>query len=164
MTIKLFIDSDNSVTLSCPVCNKSRVVDASRYIDRDRAVRIQAKCSCGHSYPVILERRRQHRKSVLLSGTFTCDPSRASGMSAPCRGAMTVIDISRGGVRLRFNPMPDLRIGDMINVEFTLNDARQTRIIRDVLIQNVAPPFAGAKFYRRHHLDNEIGFYLFNSK
>ncbi len=160
MTTKLFIDSDNTVTLNCPQCSKSRVVDASRYMDRDRTVRIQAKCSCGHSYPVTLERRQQHRKPVLLRGTFTFDPPH--GMSAPCRGSMTVVNISRNGVRLRFNTMPDFRIGDLINVEFMLDDTRQTLINRDVLVQNIAPPFAGVKFYRRHHLDNVIGFYLFS--
>lgn len=161
MTIKLFIDSDNNVTLSCPICNRGRVVDASRYINRDRAVRIQAKCSCGHSYPVYLERRRQYRKSTLLRGTFSYDPSISKGRSAACRGGMTVIDISRSGLRLQFNPMPDLTIGDLILVDFTLNDVQQTRINREVVIRSIAPPYAGTEFYKKNHLDNAIGFYLF---
>ena len=68
---KLFVTEDNKATLFCPVCAKSRSIDASAYIAIERVVRIRIKCPCGHHYTAQLERRRHFRKMVHFQGTYS---------------------------------------------------------------------------------------------
>ena len=90
---KLFVTEDNKATLFCPVCAKSRSIDASAYIAIERVVRIRIKCPCGHHYPAQLERRRHFRKTVNFEGFYSQAPggrvvAHASGAGRQqCRGA-----------------------------------------------------------------------------
>ena len=72
---KIFVYDDNIVSLHCPECNISKVVNVSEYIKFVKVVRFKVKCSCGNSYPVILERREWDRKDINIQGTFIYSPS-----------------------------------------------------------------------------------------
>ncbi len=154
MTVKLFLESDNTVVISCSQCNKTKNLDAKRI----KGTRIKAKCSCGHISTFQLEKRRHYRKETDLRGSYRVMPS---GTTPPDSGMMTVVNLSRNGVRLKFNTFPALNIGDVVSIQFNLDDRNHSLVNRDVVVQNVDGPYVGARFHRSSNMDNVIGFYLF---
>ncbi|MFO7930772.1 MAG: PilZ domain-containing protein [Desulfosalsimonas sp.] len=160
MTVKAFITSENTASITCPVCQKSVTKDVSRFKDADRYIKLKAHCSCGHSYSVFLERRQQYRKTVALRGVYKHQDPGAESSSGQHWGSMTVVDISRTGIRMKLNVPPRFRVGDRISVEFRLDDANNSLIQRDVIVQNITDSNVGATYSMSHSYDNVIGFYL----
>lgn len=155
MTIKLFIEDDNTVTISCGQCNKSKTVDAARFKGHSR---IKVQCTCGHVSTFQLEKRKHYRKTTDLKGTYRIIDT---GGNTPETGVMTVVDISRNGVRMKFNAFPVLHISDIMNIAFNLDDANHSLVDRQVVVQNIEEPYIGATFQHPLGMDNIIGFYLF---
>ena len=161
MAHKIYINSDNTATFTCPECGKTKNADVSRFANREKTVKIKATCACGHSYNVFLERRRQFRKNTNLPGIFRCTPESTRVLTTPYKDQMLVVDISRTGLRLKILSMPNLHVGDQLNVEFNLDDKNQSLISRDVIIKNINAPYVGVQYAQRTHHDSIIGFYLF---
>ena len=155
MALKLFIHDNDTITITCPECKKTKNMPVSRFKGRTRA---KIKCTCGNTIPIQLEKRRYYRKETDLSGKYRVIQTRNN---PPDSGTMTVADISKNGVRLRFSAFPFIEIGDILNIQFNLDDKNRSFVDRNVVIQNIDAPYAGAKFHRPHELDNVIGFYLF---
>ncbi|MCF8110710.1 MAG: PilZ domain-containing protein [Desulfobacteraceae bacterium] len=160
MTVKAFITSENTATITCPVCKRSVTKDVSKFRDADKFIKLKAHCPCGHSYTVFLERRQQYRKSVELRGTYKHHHPDAPQESSGHWGTMTVVDISRTGIRMKLNVTPTFKVGDRISVEFRLDDANKSLIKRDVIVQNIKGPYVGATYSMAQSYDNIIGFYL----
>ncbi len=154
MTIKLFLEPDNTVVISCSQCNKTKNLDAKRI----KGTRIKAKCTCGHISTFQLEKRRHYRKETDLRGKYRVIPNDRTPSDS---GIMTVVNLSRNGVRLKFSAFPVLNIGDVVSIEFNLDDRNHSLVHRDVVVQNIEGPYVGARFHRPNSMDNVIGFYLF---
>ncbi len=160
LTQKIFISDNNTATLVCPECNASKDTDVTKYKKLERAVRLKIKCTCGNSYSVMLERRRYYRKATQLQGNYVY--SLSSGQQQ--KGSMTVMDISRGGVKLKFAVLPKIKVGDTFNVEFRLDDKQQSLIRKQVIARNIIDPFIGVEFSSADSSDpsdKALGFYLF---
>ena len=155
MAVKAFTEMDNTVTIACPRCNKVKSVDVSLFKGRTR---FKVRCPCGNIAKYELEMRKQYRKKTELRGSYRVTSTKSQRFES---GEMTVVDISRKGVRLMFKTPPSLDVGDRIKIRFTLDDANQSLVEREVIIQNIKVPYAGARFNRPNDLDNVIGFYLF---
>ncbi len=155
MAIKLFIEDENTVTISCGQCKKSKTVDAARFKGHSR---IKVQCTCGHISTFQLEKRRHYRKTTDLKGTYRITDT---GGNTPDSGVMTVVDISRNGMRMKFNSFPLLHLGDIMNIAFNLDDANHSLVDRQVVVQNIEAPYIGTKFQHPGSMDNIIGFYLF---
>ncbi len=160
MTVKAFISSDNTATITCPVCQKSKTKDVSKYKDADKSIKLKAHCPCGHTYTVFLERRKQYRKETEFRGTYKYQSPHAISSQSEYWGLMTVVDISRTGIRMKLNVMPRFNVGDRITVEFRLDDANNSLIKRDVIVQNIKGLYVGANYAMAQSYDNIIGFYL----
>lgn len=159
MMQKAFVSGDNKVTFSCPQCRNSRTVDVARYKDLEKAVKIKVHCPCGHDYPVMLERRRQYRKAVSLPGTYTRIVHHRRNGS----GSMVVRDVSRLGLLIRVGDATHLNVGDMLEVEFQLDDKRRSPIHKEVIIRKIAGYDLGTEFASidaGNASDKAIGFYL----
>jgi len=160
LTVKAFINSENKATITCPLCQKSITKDMSRYKDADKFIKLKAHCSCGHTYAVFLERRKQYRKGVEFRGIYKHHVPHAASRNAEQWGAMTVVDISRTGIRMKLGVSPRFQVGDRISVEFRLDDANNSLIQRDVIVQNIKGFHVGAHYASPQSYDNIIGFYL----
>lgn len=160
MIVKSFIASDNTAAITCPECQKTIIKDVSRYAEADNIIKLKAKCSCGHSFTVFLERRRQYRKSTELRGTYLYAPAHSASKSAQHWGSMVVTDISRTGIRMKLNVQPRFQVGERITVEFRLDDANNSLIKREVIVQHIKGLDVGVTYARAHSYDNIIGFYL----
>jgi len=162
MPVKVFVNSDNTATLMCPNCQKTRIVDVSKYMRPDAPSKLKAKCKCGHSYAVSLEKRKYFRKETQLEGIYRYTVSNSVVSSAEVQGRLMVVNISKTGMRLKLNSMPRFQVGDLINVEFRLDDSKKSLISRNVYVRNMKGLFIGVEYASQPSLDSALGFYLFH--
>ena len=156
---KAFITRDNKVTFSCPQCKGIRTVDMTQYTVLEKAVKIKVHCPCGHDYPVMLERRKQYRKTVSLPGTFT----RFFNHRPAGKGTMVVKDVSRNGLQIRVSDANHLKVGDLLEVDFKLDDNKRSPIHKEVVIRKIVGYDLGTEFTSidaGNASDKAIGFYL----
>ena len=156
---KAFITRDNKVTFSCPQCKGMRTVDVTKYKALEKAVKIKVRCPCGHDYPVMIERRKQFRKAVSLPGTF----SRIFNDRRAGSGTMVVKDVSRNGLQIRVNDSSYMKAGDILEVEFKLDDNKRSPIRKEVVIRKIVGYDLGTEFTSvdaGNASDKAIGFYL----
>lgn len=152
MPEKVYIGENNMATFRCPKCDKSKTTDVSRYKHIQTAVRVKLKCPCGHAYTVLLERRKHVRKNLNLTGSFFHEGNRS-------KGTMTVLDLSRSGVRIRLAFAIEIQTGDKLNLEFTLDDKDHSVVTKEVVVRSVNDLLIGAEFTAKEHYD-KLGSYL----
>ena len=150
---KIFITSSMKAILSCPVCERSREVDVSDFMSREKQVALKCKCKCGSRFDTILERRRSVRKPLSVTGRIR-------------HGKLTddilVKDISRHGMQLKLLGTTVLKTGERIGVEFRLDDPLQSIINRDLRVRKVIPPDqVGCEFLSFDHHGNLGKYFLF---
>jgi hypothetical protein len=160
MAEKVFVTENNMAVFECPQCNKAKSVDVSRYKDIRQVVRIKVKCPCGHSYKVVLERRKHFRKDVNFSGSYT----HVLPDYKEDKGGMTVKNLSRSGVKIKLNVERNFKIGDILSLEFSLNDKHRSFIKKDAVIRKISNSYLGLEFNSvdsSDPSDKALGFYLF---
>ena len=146
-------------TFECPACKKSKQEDVSKFTALNKAIRLKARCSCGNAYSVFLERRRHVRKQVDFPGTYTL----LQTSSPRTEGVLRIKDLSRYGVKLKFNSAPDFNIGDHLTIEFNLDDAKHSLITKEVIVRKIMDTSVGVEFATVDSADpsdSAIGFYM----
>ena len=156
MVEKVYITNENKATFICPQCEKTKTVDVSRYAQMDQTVKVKSKCSCGHKWTAVLEKRKQYRKGANLSGIYkyVVDDREID------RGTMKIVDLSAGGVKLKLEVNRGFKVGDNLQIEFKLDDKNETLITKTVVIRNVSDSYYGAAFKDSDTYDPVLGFYL----
>lgn len=149
---KIYISSDNTATLTCPHCEKTKVIDTTKYKKREGPIKIQftfkcSKCYCGtkhaigcdgtdcmkgHKMAALLERRRHRRKKVDLPGKVT-DERRNTAL-------VKVRDISERGSLLQVVSPKTFDVGERLTVSFELDDPQHTKIEKKIIIRKMIPP------------------------
>jgi hypothetical protein len=157
MPERVYITRKQMATFTCPQCKRARTTDVSKYARSSKTIKVKVRCPCGHSYTAILEKRRRYRKDTSLPGTYQhYVDGRPRG-----KGLMTVRDLSVTGMKLRVNPGESFAVGDLLKVEFHLDDAQRTLIRKKVVIRNVNMPYLGTELAPTETVDKALGFYLF---
>ena len=156
MVEKVYITNENKATFICPRCEKTKTVDVGKYARIDQTVKVKSRCSCGHKWTAVLEKRKQYRKGAKLTGIYkyVADGSEID------RGTMKVIDLSAGGVKLKLEVNRGFKVGDNLQIEFKLDDKKQTLIKKTVVIRNVSESYYGTAFKDADTYDPVLGFYL----
>jgi hypothetical protein len=158
MIEKIYVTSNQMATFICPECQRSKTVDVSKYTTVDKIVRVKVKCPCGHAYTSILEKRKKYRKDTNLPGAFfRLVDGRKVGHQL-----MTVRDLSTIGMKLRVNGHHDCTIGDILVVEFHLDDTPRTLIKKKVIVRNIIGQDIGTELAPTEAVDKALGFYLFS--
>jgi hypothetical protein len=155
---KVYITSKQMATFVCPKCQNSKTVNVSQYVGIDKIVKVNVKCPCGNAYTSILEKRKKYRKETNLHGSYVriVDGKEAEG------GLMTVRDLSTTGMKLNINGDHGCSTGDVIRVEFHLDDTHRSLIRKKVIIRNVHGKLIGAELAPTESVDKALGFYLFS--
>lgn len=159
MTEKIFLNSDQTATFVCPKCQKTRLVDVSQYIAQKKMLRLKAKCTCGHTYKVFIDKRQKFRKETRLNGTYKYGPG--DSISKEYTGEITVVNISLSGLQIKLQSMPRFTVDDILFVEFLLDDQKKSRIQEKVVVKNIKGLYAGLEYVLHKSLNKELGFYLF---
>jgi hypothetical protein len=145
-------------TFSCPKCQKSKTVDVSQFAHLDKIVKVNVKCPCGHAYTSILEKRKKYRKETNLHGTYT----RIVNGKEAGSGLMKVVDLSITGMKLKISGNHGCTIGDVIRVEFHLDNPQRTQVKKKVIIRNIMKDEIGTALAPTEAVDKALGFYLFS--
>ncbi|SHF19620.1 PilZ domain-containing protein [Desulfacinum infernum DSM 9756] len=155
--LKVFVAEDGKGTFVCPECGFARRVEAFRLINEKKPVRV--KCQCGKTFPVSFEIRKAYRKSVFLFGEYC---RRGEEHRIP-HSQMIVEDVSATGLRFRSSLNHGLRKGDLVYVEFPLNDPRRSVIKGVAEVRWVDGKNVGAQFVDlASGSQKALGYYLMN--
>ena len=158
MTEKVYVTSKQMATFICPLCQKSKTVNVSKYASLDKMVKVKVTCPCGYGYTSILEKRKKYRKATNLPGSFV---HLVEGR--PTRGGlMKVKDLSTSGLKIHVNTEHHCAVGDIIQVEFSLDDSHRTLIRKKVIVRNIVGQTIGTEFAPTEPIDKALGFYLFS--
>jgi hypothetical protein len=153
------VQVSNKVTavFTCIKCQRKETADVSEYMKQEKNLWFNVECRCGHGYTAIIERRKQYRKETELDGTFA---QFVDGKEV-CSGNMTVYDLSLNGMKLKADVEHCLSVGDLLHIEFQLDDIRKSTIRKKVIIRNINFPFLHTEFHSAEAFDQALGFYLF---
>ena len=160
MEQRVFVTENDSAIFVCPKCNATKSADITQFKPLDRRVSLKVTCTCGNVYSVFLERRHSYRKETHFSGNFFFKPSGGRLQ----QGKVSIMNISQEGLQLTFNVMPEIHVGDIFELEFTLDDKQQTLIRKEVTVKRIMAKSMGVKFCSidpSDPSDKAIGFYLF---
>ncbi len=156
MSEKVFVSSMNELTLICPKCSKSKTADVSKYMDHTTEVKIRAKCTCGNTFRITLDRRKFYRKITNLPGIYISEKEGT-------RGQITVIDLSMGGLKFKVNVKPAIRVHDKLLVEFHLDNKSRSLIREWVIVRRIVDLQVRTEFVSfdpAGWTENNIRFYL----
>jgi hypothetical protein len=160
MTVKAYINNDQTATFVCPQCQKPKIMDVSKYAARNTQIKLKVTCGCGHQYVAHLEKRKKFRKQTNLDGIYKYTFKTPDNKISEGIGKMTVTDISFTGLRVKVHSPPRFVAGDKLTVEFKLNDVNQSLVRKEVMVQNINGLSAGLAFIFNDPYDTALGFYL----
>jgi hypothetical protein len=138
------------------MCQISKTIDVSKFIKLDKLAKFNARCRCGHTFTSLLERRKHYRKETNLTGSYV----RLVSGKPSGRGPMTVRDLSLTGMKLEVHSPHNFSEGDVLEIEFRLDDAKKTLIKSKVVVRNVRNHYLGTEFFQSEKKDKALGFYL----
>lgn len=158
MEVKKLYSQDNATaTLVCEQCGKTRVINISTVKTNPQKVR----CSCKHEFLISIEVRKFYRKPTKLAGEYVHIGENAS--KRPDKGRMIVEDLSRGGLGFRTERPHNLRVQDMIQVRFSLDDAKRSEVSKRAVVRRADSYAVGAEFLdldTSNASNRALGFYL----
>lgn len=151
---RVFIGNKTAVEVVCPQCDKSLTLPVEKIPSIGKPVR--AKCTCGIQFTVVFDRRTNYRKPTGLLGKF------ARKVNSELQVWETVInDLSRGGLSMKAPAGLDLKVGEVIRVEFRLDNVEQSLIRAQVIVKSVRRGAIGVEFHSlEEHTRKQLGFYL----
>ncbi len=159
MTERFHITREDKTTVRCPQCHQTKTVDVAAYRHIEKTVKVRCRCTCGHLFMGVLDKRGQFRKETNLPGSYRTVESRCSAS-----GLLTVRNISRTGLKLFLNANPGLVAGDSIRVKFSLDDAARSLVEKDVVVRKIDGLEIGTEFAQPLHNsspgERALGFYL----
>ena len=156
MQKKVFITPNQTAVFTCPMCENSKTADVSKFVKLEKKVKIKVKCACDHTFSSLLERRKHYRKEINLIGSFVLF---VSGKPAS-RGNITVRDLSLTGLKFEVFGNHNLSVGDVLEIEFQLDDVKKTPIKKKVVVRNIKNAYIGTMFLETKIEDTTLGFYL----
>jgi len=154
-TLTVHVRGDNTATLVCPSCNAVKNFSAAKY--RNMRHRLTVRCHCKTSFPVLLNFRRNFRKPTNLPGTYEIISARGCG-----GGVIQVNNLSRDGAGFTVSGLHRIEPGQVVMIEFHLNDKKQTVLKKEVLVRSVQQNVIGCEFKNSAELDKNLGFFLQN--
>ncbi len=165
MSVTFHVGKNNMATLICPNCAWTKTIDATKYLDEGKKIKIKVRCRCGITYIAMLDRRKFHRKETDLYGTFVTVnlPGTYTSVKDGHTGEALIVNLSREGLRFMTDVKALLKPDDHIRIEFHLDDRNRSRIRKRAVVKSVTDTSVGVQFTRVDPTDASdvaIGFYL----
>ena len=112
-------------------------------------------CKCDYRFMVTVNFRDNLRKKVILSGKYM-----PISPEAPTWMLMTVENISRIGIGLRLKEPFQFKAGDMLRVNFNLDNQNQTMIDKKLFVRRVTGDIIGCEFAIQGIIEEDLARYL----
>ncbi|MFZ5760076.1 MAG: PilZ domain-containing protein [Thermodesulfobacteriota bacterium] len=158
---EVFVNQENMALFHCPHCGRMKHVSVLQFKDKKHS--LQVKCACQQTFQVDLNFRKRYRKETSLPG-YCCKAGADGGWPAGARKSnCTVVNVSMGGIGLRLHYAHSYAAGDLLLVDFTLDDRKQSRLQRRVIVRHVGENgYIGAEFSDSDQAlyEKALGFYL----
>lgn len=139
-TIHVNVNGDKPVTVKCPFCERTFSISASEYKSSGRELTIR-RCTCNRHFRIVINFRRFQRRSVLIVGEAVNLTEHDNSWTV-----MTIMNISKGGLRFRtLEPVP-MQVGDKIRVRFTLDTPHDILVDEEVVVRNNRESEFGCEF------------------
>jgi len=142
MTNRVTLTKDHTITFDCPKCRLHTKVALDKV---GHTYQCQVRCPCGNIFLAEIEFREQTRKLLDLPGSYKLISRENTASNAPVQGDCRIIDISRIGLAFLKNDGQQLRPGEIIRVNFQLDDAEATEICQDCEVRHVKENFVGCR-------------------
>lgn len=149
--LTFYPDKNSEAIICCPSCGFARTIDASQYQNTGKALNV--KCRCGQTFKCSIDFRKFYRKRASLVGMYII-------LKNDKKGDMLVEDISMGGIGFNNMSPHNLEKGDVLEIKFKLDNAKQTEMIRKVKVMIIKGRFIGTEFTEKNRFDSDLGFYL----
>lgn len=146
--IKIFV-VDDKARVVCPHCRLAKEISVEQIRQHHRFVNVN--CKCGVSFELELEFRAHRRKNTNLEGTFK---------SASGNWPASVMNLSMNGGSIELHGSHNLQPGNKGTAGFTLDDRKQSLIVKKVIIRNIKGNRMGCEFISDGTYQKELGFYL----
>ncbi len=129
------VTSQKTFYFVCPHCQGSKLCQLSE-LPPNSPNPFQYKCTCGVSFPVLLNYRKSPRKRVKLMGTFTM-PSEPKFGEPICE----VLDISDQGMLIQWmrsltDYVKAISPGQLFTARIVLDDPRRSRLEVPCIVRN----------------------------
>ena len=138
-SVKTYVQEDLTATIDCPVCKKSKRLSVAAFKNKKRTLRV--RCICGTTFFTLLDFRKERRKRVNLKGTY-----RTYRQDIHCEGKMLISDISRGGLMCKVTDYRGLVEGQILKLDYILDDIRQRKINKMGIIRHTQGMNVGCEF------------------
>jgi hypothetical protein len=151
-TQTVYVNQDDTAVLVCPNCGLSKNINVAKFKARGDSLKI--RCKCQSTFSVSFEFRRAHRKETNLRGYYSRLPA--------CKEShgMLVKNVSLTGIGFVTSARHNLMKDTKVRVTFTLDDAKQSKIEKDVVVRVIEDRYVGCEFTERAIFDKTLGFYL----
>jgi len=156
MAETVYITTSNTAVFRCPKCQRAKTLDVSTFGEFKSPLRFKLTCPCGHVASAILEKRKRYRKGSHLPGTYV---HYVDGQPRG-KGTLTVKDLSTNGMKLVLSAIGTIAPGDLLKIEFRLDDANRSLVQKKVVVRNISDNIVGTEFAATEALDKALGFYL----
>jgi len=159
---RLFVSSDNKVTIKCPHCWHSREVDLARLVVCHNVLKV--KCTCNSIFNVELEFRKKNRKKTDLQG-FYFNPAQKEKIPDLSREThlravnCSIRNLSMHGVGFVTLQRHSIKKDDQLIVKFMLDNAVRLLIEKNVIVRVVNGNYIGCEFFKEEQNDAGLGFY-----
>lgn len=156
MELRIQVSSLDTAILTCPDCGLTKILQLSEYKLEKRFTRMKYSCRCGRVCMVTLESSSRQNHHRCLAGTYTALGSRRS------TGPMVVKRLNSQGITLKTNKDQAILPGIDLEVEFVLDDAKQTVVKKDVRVTARQGRYLTAEFLVSNHVDDLSDYLFFN--
>jgi hypothetical protein len=151
-------DQHDTITIACPQCDRRKDVNISTFktshVETHKSLKTQ--CLCGHAFQVTVNTREFPRKRATLTGAYIKFKSQHS----EAYGFFIIEDISMAGLKFRTRAPHSLEIGEVVKINFILNDDAGSEIWAALQVKHVQGFSIGGAFCDLKDTDNRMARYL----
>jgi len=150
--IKVYMDSENEGEIICPNCENKKIINVANY--RIATKPIKVKCRCGHSFSIMLEHRRYHRRNTTIPGKIFHAESKKEIDN------ILIKSISVTGIGFETKSLRGIKVGDTFEIAFLLKDSFDSAVRESIVVRRVHGSFIGAEFLDKDKYNYELDFYV----
>ncbi len=149
-TKRVVLNTPRTGLLRCDQCQRTSTVRAAGSADEA----VEMTCACGAVYRVLVDSRKYDRKVTSLPGFYVDQNDETK------TGTIVVENVSFGGLRFRTTSPQNLTYGDLLNIQFTLDDQVKTLVWEKVRVHYVNFDVVGVEFMDPNEFNKDLAAYL----
>ena len=129
-TEMVHVNEDFDGIVICPQCEKRKRANFSAFRGRGSRT-LKVKCTCETHFQISIDFRRSYRKKIDFTGVYTTLSYKKD------KGEMHILNLSAHGIGFRTTNLSVPSVGEMIRMQFTLDDKKQSEIEKEGIVRHV---------------------------